>query len=506
MEVDDEHYERPRRRRLLGRSSVSPPTSLSTVKAQDSADRPDPSRWRVLTVVSAAQFLAILDLFAVTIAFPAVAHDFRPASLPDVSWILNAYTILLAALLVPAGRFADDTGRRRCFLVGLALFGLSSIGCAAAPDLAVLIAARALQGIGAAVIVPTSLALALPAFPQSEKATAVGIWAAVGAVASGVGPTVGGVLVMTSWRWIFLINVPVVLAALIAGHRVLPPAMGGQHRRLDLVGTVLILTATGCLTTVFLQASTWGYVSLSTGATLAIAVVCTGACVVHFRQHPDPLISPELFRVRTFTVGVVGIFVYYLGFAAMLLGAALFLTGEWHYSVLAAGLGISPGPIAAAVVSSASGRIVRYLGTRSTAVLGGLVFALGCAWWLATSHHTPAYWLSFMPGVTLIGIGNALIQPALFGTVATLPSRLGATGAAILTMARQLGSALGVALLVAILNASQHPGIATYRHAWIFMIGTGLLASATSLTYRHRVSQSEDVSNRVRLGVARETQ
>lgn len=478
---------------MLGRPSVSTATSLAVAETPDPPDRPDASRWRVLTVVSAAQFLAILDLFAVTIAFPAVAHDFRSASLPDVSWILNAYTILLAALLIPAGRLADDTGRRRCFLVGLALFGVSSIGCAVAPDLAVLIAARALQGISAAVIVPASLALAMSAFPKSEKATAVGIWAAVGAVASGVGPTVGGVLVMASWRWIFLINVPVVLAALIAGHRVLPPAAGGQRRRLDLVGTVLILTATGCLTTVFLQASTWGYVSLPTSAAFVVAVVSTGAGIVHFRQHPDPLISPELFRVRTFTVGVVGIFVYYLGFAAMLLGAALFLTGEWHYSVLAAGLGISPGPIAAAVVSSASGRIVRYMGTRPTAVLGGLVFAVGCAWWLATSHPTPAYWLVFMPGVTLIGIGNALIQPALFGTVATLPSHLGSTGAAILTMARQLGSALGVAILVAILNSSKHPGIATFRHAWIYMIGAGLLASITSLAYRDRASQPEDI-------------
>ena len=144
-------------------------------------------RWAVLAVVSAAQFLIILDLWVVNIALPALQRDFAPATLPDVSWILDAYAVVLAALLLPAGRGADSIGRRECFLAGLLIFGVASLGCAVAPDLLALIACRALQAAGGAVLMPTSLGLALQVFPSHQRSTAVGIWAGVGAVAAGSG-------------------------------------------------------------------------------------------------------------------------------------------------------------------------------------------------------------------------------------------------------------------------------------------------------------------------------
>ena len=163
-----------------------------------------------------------LDLWVVNIALPALQRDFAPATLSDVSWILDVYAIVLAALLLPAGRAADSIGRRKCFLAGLVVFGAASLGCAVAPDLLALIACRALQAAGAAVLLPTSLGLALEVFPSRQRGTAVGIWAAVGAVAAGSGPVLGGLLVESSWRWIFLINLPVILAALAAGVAILP--------------------------------------------------------------------------------------------------------------------------------------------------------------------------------------------------------------------------------------------------------------------------------------------
>ena len=180
-------------------------------------------RWAVLAVVSAAQFLTVLDLWVVNIALPALQHDFAPATLSDVSWILDVYAIVLAALLLPAGRAADSIGRRKCFLAGLVVFGVASLGCAVAPDLPALIACRALQAAGAAVLMPTSLGLALSVFPSHQRGTAVGVWAGVGAVAAGSGPVLGGLLVESSWRWIFLINLPVILATLAAGVAILPP-------------------------------------------------------------------------------------------------------------------------------------------------------------------------------------------------------------------------------------------------------------------------------------------
>jgi MFS family permease len=204
----------------------------------------------VLAVVSAAQFLVTLDLWVVNIALPALQRDFAPVTLSEVSWILDVYAIVLAALLLLAGRAADSIGRRKCFLAGLVVFGIASLGCAVAPDLLALIACRALQAAGAAVLLPTSLGLALSVFPARQRGTAVGVWAAVGAVAAGSGAVLGGLLVESSWRWIFLINLPIILAALAAGVAILPRRPGvpaGQRtgRRVDRVGTVLVLGAVG---------------------------------------------------------------------------------------------------------------------------------------------------------------------------------------------------------------------------------------------------------------------
>jgi MFS family permease len=176
-------------------------------------------RWRVWAIVSVGVFMASLDLFIVNIAFPDLERDFAGTSLSDLSWVLNAYAIVFAALLVPAGRISDRAGRKRGFLFGVALFTTASALCAAAPSAGVLVGARVLQAAGAAFLVPTSLGLLLPEFPPSERATAVGAWAAVGGVAAAAGPPVGGLLVEASWRWVFLVNVPVGLATLVVAAR-----------------------------------------------------------------------------------------------------------------------------------------------------------------------------------------------------------------------------------------------------------------------------------------------
>jgi hypothetical protein len=255
-------------------------------------------RWALLAVVSAAQFLIILDLWVVNIALPVLQHDFAPATLSDVSWILDAYAIVLAALLLPAGRAADRIGRRKCFLAGLVVFGIASLGCAVAPDLPALIACRALQAAGAAVLLPASLGLALSVFPSHLRGTAVGAWAGVGAVAAGSGPVLGGLLVESSWRWIFLINVPVIVATLAAGVAILPRRSGGSERsgqrpgwRIDGVGTFLVLGAVGLVCTALAEAPGWP--PARTWPVLAAGLVLAAAFVAHIRRHPDPLVAPR---------------------------------------------------------------------------------------------------------------------------------------------------------------------------------------------------------------------
>ncbi|MFI9504378.1 MFS transporter [Nocardia sp. NPDC052566] len=455
---------------------------MQTITAEPAA-RADPRRWRVLAVAGVAQFLAILDLFAVTVAFPTLQSAFGNASVSAVSWTLNAYTIVMAALLVPAGRFADDTGRKRGFLTGIALFGLASIACGAAPTLATLIAARVVQAVAAALLIPTGLGLVLPTFDKREHPTVMGIWTAVAAAGAASGPVIGGLLLQASWRWIFFLNVPFTVAAFLFGLRVLPDIRQRTKRTLDLLGAGLILGATATLTTAFVQAADWGYTSAATLGCLFAAVVLTVLAAAHMRRHPDPVVSPVVLRHRLFRIALGGIFAYYLAFAALILSATLFLTEQWHYPMLRASLAIAPIPLSCLLLSPLSGRFVARVGARASAALGGATIAIGAAWWALTADST-SYPVMFLPGAILAGASTALLQPPLFGASAHLPADQLSLGSGAVMMARQTSSALGVAVLTAILARSVRPTLDDFRAGWIFMVLAGLLATVAGLAFR----------------------
>ncbi|MGW2410999.1 MFS transporter [Streptomyces tubercidicus] len=443
--------------------------------------RADVRRWRILAVASAAQFLAILDLFAVNAAFPALERSFHGASLSEVTWVLNAYTIVLAAMLVPAGRLADNIGRKPAFLFGMVLFGAASVGCALSPALGILVAARVVQAVAGAILIPTSLGLALPAFPPREHPAVMGIWTAVAAVGAGSGPVAGGLLLNAGWRWIFLINVPVVVLAVLVGRRELPATARGRRTRLDLPGAVLVLATVAGLTTVFTQAPVWGYGSAAIlGAALATAL-CGMLTVRHLRRASDPVISFDLFRNRLFSVAVSGVFLYYLAFAAMILAATLFFTGHWHYSVVDAALGIAPMPASTMATALLSGRIVARVGGRTSAMLGGLTLAAACGWWALTVTDRPQYLFVFVPGAILAGVSTALLQPPLFGSAAALPPSQTSLATAVLMMSRQIASALGIAVLTAILG---HQTLHGFRVAWLAMCGAALASTVISAWFR----------------------
>jgi EmrB/QacA subfamily drug resistance transporter len=464
------------------------------------AEQPEAARrrWAVLAVVSAAQFLIILDLWVVNIALPVLQRDFAPAMLPDVAWILDVYAIVLAALLLPAGRAADSFGRRECFLAGLVVFAVASLGCAVAPDLLVLIACRALQAAGAAVLMPTSLGLALEVFPSHQRGTAVGVWAGVGAVAAGSGPVLGGLLVESSWRWIFLINLPVILCALATGVAILPRRPGGPDgprpgQRIDGVGTVLVLGVVGLVCTALTEAQRWP--PSRTWPILAAGLVLGAAFVAHIRRHPDPLAAPRLFSVRAFRAGAAGLVAYYTGFAAMLLGTTLLLTAQWRFSVLQAAVSIAPGPITAGIISPFSGRLsVRY-GRRGTVVAGAVAFAAAGAWPLASAGDSPAYAAVVLPSMLLWGVANALIQPSLFACADAAPRAELASGSAVLATARQLGSALGVATFVAVLGGRTATGLAGLDRAWIVVVITAAITAFAGLATGRRIRVPEVAAN-----------
>ena len=436
--------------------------------AQAGEEPPSRRRWAVLSVLAAVAFMAQLDLFIVNVALPAMARSFQHAPLSDLSWVLNAYAIAFAALLVPMGRLADHLGRRRFLLLGVAAFTAGSAICAVAPSLAVMVGGRVVQAAGAAMIVPTSLGLLYPAFPKNEHSKVVGIWAGVAAVAAASGPTIGGLLVEVNWRLIFLINLPIGIATIVAGLRILPEVRARKSARLpDPLSAVVLVATLAVLTFATVQSSAWGWGDARTIALLAVAAVTGIITVWRTVTHPHALIEASLFRSRQFTTATVALFLFFLGLAAWLLLNVLLFEDEWHWSVVKTGVALIPGPFMTAVFAVNAGRVAGRVGRVAPAITGPLLFAGGAVFWVAASTVQPDYGL-FVPGMIIAGSGAGLTQAPLFAAAGTLSADRAATGSAVLTMARQVGSAIGVAILVTIL-ASGH-GISGYQHGFDFII------------------------------------
>lgn len=437
-------------------------------------------RTRVLLIVSVATFVAGLDMFIVNVAFPDIRADFAGATDASLSWVLNAYAIVFAALLVPFGRIADILGHKRAFLGGLLLFVGASAICAAAPSLPVLVAARALQAVGAAALIPSSLALLLPEFPPAERPKAIAIWAASGAVAAAFGPPLGGLLVQASWRWIFLVNLPVGLAVGAAGVRVLRETPRIHERLPDLLGSALLVAGVGALTLGIVKSPAWGWGSVEAVGTFAVAVAALTVFVVRCARHPVPVIDLDLLRVRAFATANLASTLFFTAFGIMLLGGVLFLTGVWHESVLTAGLMIAPGPLMAATFAFPAGVLVTRFGQRAVAVPGLLIYALGALWFGTHLGTTPDYAGDYLPGMLLTGTGVGLtISTLASAATSALPRDRFATGSAVYAMTRQIGAALGVSVLVAVLGST--PGLADFQVGWDVMLGCALVAAGVAV-------------------------
>ena len=429
----------------------------------------------VVAVLALAVFMSSLDLFIVNLAFPYIGQEYRGTSLSLLSWVLNGYTIVFAAVLVPAGRWADRIGRRRLFVAGLAAFSAGSLLCGAAPGVAALIAARVVQAVGAGLMVPASLSLLLAAVPAAARPRAIGTWAAMGALGAALGPVIGGALVQASWRWVFWINLPVGVAAILLALRVVPESRDERSPgRPDLAGAVLLAAAVGLLAYALVQAPGWGWTSARFLGVLTAALACGAAMVIRSRRHHSPVLELELFRSRTFTGAFAASILYYAGFGAFVLNAVEFLTGVWHYSAVEAGLAIAPGPLmvlpfARVVAPRLAARVG---GPGRVAVAGCVVNAGSQGLWLSQLQLHPAYLTHLLPAQLLGGMGVGLAIPSLLaaGSASLAPARFG-TGSGILNVARQIGTVLGVAGLVAVLaHASRIDPLAAYRHGLVLII------------------------------------
>jgi EmrB/QacA subfamily drug resistance transporter len=431
-------------------------------------------KWRVSLIVCVGVFMSSLDLFIVNIAFPAIARHFGGASLTSLSWVLSGYAIVFAALLVPAGRWSDAFGRKRAFLLGLATFIAASAACALAPSVDALIAARVLQALGGALMLPTSLGLMLPEFAPHERHLAIGVWAATGGVAAAAGPPLGGLLVQADWRLVFLVNVPVGALGLRLGLRTLVERREQNAARPDVLGALALILAVGALVVAIVKGKEWGW---SSPAILALGLTTAALLPAIWRRsgrHPAPIVEPAMLRVCSFAVAVGASLVFFGGFGAMLLAGVLFLTSVWHESVLVAGLMLFPGPAMATACSVPSARLGARFGYRLPGVLGALMFAAGSIWFITQTGARPAFWSEYLPGSMIGGAGVGLVIPTLTaaGASSLAPERF-ATGAAVLSMGRQIGAALGVSILVAVLGSSTTTA-ADFHAAWLITVAGGL--------------------------------
>jgi EmrB/QacA subfamily drug resistance transporter len=419
---------------------------------------------RVLTLAAGAAFLAMLDATVTNLAVSDLGHDFH-ASIADLSWVVSAYFIAFAALLTPAGRLAGVFGLRRLYAGGVGLFTLMSAICAAAPTLGVLIGARALQGAGAAAMIPASLAILLVAVPAERRTGAIGLWSAAAALAAAAGPSLGGVLVdVFGWRSVFVINVPLGLA-LVAAARDLPATAPGG-RLPDLLGTALLVGGIAAVVLGLTEGPQWGWTAAPTLAALVVGVAATTAALGRAARVPVPAIEVGLWRSRTFAVANVASLLYGLALYPWMLLGVLVLTRVWGYSPLQAGLAMSPAAVIAAVCAVAAGRLSARVGTRAIVAFGGAVLFAAALWIALVLPAEPDFLGLWLPGGVLIGIGTGALTTGT-STAAALsvaPARFAdATG--LNTTARQLGGALGIAALAVLLPAAAD--LHDYTHVYL---------------------------------------
>ena len=463
-------------------------TDTATTTAR--VGRRDASPTMVLVIVCAGVVLASLDLFIVNIALPAIAAEFGTRDLSALSWVLNGYAIVYASLLVFFGRLADRYRRNLGFLVGVAVFTAASAACALATSVTMLVVFRLLQAVGAALLTPTSLGLVLASFPAERRPGAVRTWTAIGGLAAALGPVIGGLLVAVSWRWVFLVNVPVGVIALVVGWFRLPDIPGHRGTRPDALGTILVTAGIATLTFALVKGNDWGWSTAATIGTLAVSAVLLGSFITHTRRATNPLIDPALFRIRAFTGSTIVAAVFSAAFGGMLLSVVLWQQDVWGWSALQSGLAITPGPIMVPVFAFlVAGRLIARLGAGAVIIIGLLAFAAGLAWFAMQVSLTPGYLTQLLPGMLLTGVGVGLTLPTVMATgTSPLPAPSFATGSAVITMLRQTGLAIGVAVLVAVLATPTTPAeqLAAFRHGWWVLAAIAAIGTLPAAAYLRR--------------------
>ena len=428
----------------------------TTALATKPAIRPvHASPWPVFWVASVAAFLVSLDATMLYAAFGALREGFPEATAAHLSWVLNAYTVVYAAALIPAGGLADTYGRKRVFLLGVTLFVSASVACGLSGHVAALIAARVVQALGAAMLTPASLSIVIAAFPQGKRALTVSMWGAVAGFAAAMGPSLGSFIIESiGWPWAFFINLPIGAYSLWRGASLLPESdRQAAGRRIDVVGMALLIAAVGAVALAIVQADAPDWTRTEIATVAATGLVALAAFVAWAMQVRDPLVDLSLFRNPTYAAANAATLTFGVAFAMMFFAFFFYMAGVWHYGIARAGIAIAPGPLTVIPVAILTGRLAGRYGHRPFLVAGSLVYAAAGLWFFNVPGVEAAYVTHWLPGLLLSGLAVGMVLPSLAGAaVSRLPAQHYAVGSAVNQATRQIGAVIGVAVTVLLLG------------------------------------------------------
>ena len=409
-------------------------------------------KWGPLLAVCLGTFMLLLDVSIVVVALPDMARALH-ASLTDLQWVVDGYALALAALLLGTGAAADLLGRRRVQVAGVTLFAAASLACALAPSPVALVAARGIQGVGAAAMFATTLPLLGSVYQGRDRSAALGLWGAVSGGAAAIGPVVGGLLTQgPGWRWIFLLNLPVSVAAVWLTLRTVPESRAEHGRRVDWAGAAAFACFAGAATYGAVRAGSAGWGSARTLGTFAVAALALVGFVLVERAAADPLLDLALLRGPAFSGVLVGALAYNAAAFAVLPYTSIWLQTMIGLSPVRAGLAVLPLAATAFVVAAVGGRLLH--GVRPGRAIGVGLLLIGAGALAQARLGAGSSWPALLPGLVLAGVGTGLVAPALGGAAlaSVRPERAGMAGGTVNTV-RQLGYALGVAVFGAVLIA-----------------------------------------------------
>ncbi len=447
-------------------------TESATRPIAASVDAPSRPRnpWLILVVLCGAVFMVLLDSTIVNVAQQAII-DGLGASLTQIQWILDAYVLTYAVLLLSFGRLGDIFGRKKLFMLGMAIFTAASALCGASVLLGrllhispaeALIVARVLQGVGGAMMMPQTLALVVVVFPPDQRGAALGIWGSIVSLGAFVGPIFGGWIVTNyAWEWVFLINVPIGIAALLATAPIVPESTDPQaSRRLDWTG--LVLSSAGIFALVFalIQGNVLGWTNPVILGLVVASVLLLAVFVWWERRARNPMMRLELLRIRNFWVGSVIGFTFAFGLLGIFFPMTLFLQGALGFSAIKAGLTTSPMSLMIMIVAPVAGRLTDRFGARWILVVGLSLATLGVVL-MSRRITVDTDWLMLLPALIVTGIGMGLtFAPTTTAAMADVPERFAGSASGILNTMRNVGQVLGIAVLGSVLQTS------LARHGW----------------------------------------